>query len=137
MTRNRLYITLGIACVIGYAWLWSKFNQLSVIDSPEIGFCIFKKLTTIPCPSCGSTRSIISLIKGDWVQSMHWNPMGFIIISILIICPIWILIDLITTGNSLFKAYIQFEKHLKTKWIALTAIALILTNWGWNIYKGY
>ncbi|MDR0288245.1 MAG: DUF2752 domain-containing protein, partial [Clostridiales bacterium] len=32
--------------------------------------CPFDSLFGIPCPSCGSTRAIISLIKGDMVGYM-------------------------------------------------------------------
>ena len=137
MTKNRLYLTLGIACVLGYAWIWYNLNHLTIVNSSEIGFCILKRTTTFPCPSCGSTRSVISLIKGDIIQSLKWNPIGIIIVLFLVICPLWILTDSITKKNSLHKAYIKFETHLKTKWIAVSAIVLILVNWGWNIYKGY
>src|SRR4030067_1301132 len=37
--------------------------------------CVFKGLTGIPCPTCGSTRSVVSLSQGHVLGSFAENPL--------------------------------------------------------------
>ncbi len=48
------------------------------------GQCIIKKITGFPCPSCGVTRSLMSLVRLDFYESFYYHPLSiFIVISIL------------------------------------------------------
>lgn len=38
--------------------------------------CIFAKVLRVPCPGCGSTRSVICLLHGDLAGSAHMNPVA-------------------------------------------------------------
>lgn len=40
--------------------------------------CWFRRLTGIPCPTCGATRCAISLTHGDLVGAWRQNPLIFI-----------------------------------------------------------
>jgi len=135
MNRNKLYAFLSTACAIGYLWILITYNQ-SVSNNVELGVCLFKRITTIPCPSCGSTRSVLALLKGDLSAALVWNPFGLILVSVMLISPIWILFDLVTRQDTLFRAFINSEKFLKQKKVAILAISIVLLNWIWNIYKG-
>ena len=135
MRRNKLYVLLSTACAAGYIWLAITYNQL-VINSIEPGLCIFKRLTNIPCPSCGSTRSVLTLMKGDIQSGLFLNPFGIILMIIMIISPFWIFFDVVSRKETLLNAYIKTELFLKRKWIAIPAILLVFMNWIWNISKG-
>lgn len=135
MVRNKLYVLVSTACAAGYIWLFLNY-QRSVSDSIEPGVCLFKRLTGIPCPSCGSTRSVLSLLKGDFIGALISNPFGLIILSILILAPLWILYDIVLQKDSLLQVYNRTEIFLRRKWIALPLILLVILNWIWNIYKG-
>jgi hypothetical protein len=37
--------------------------------------CVFKGLTGIPCPTCGSTRSVVLLAHGDILHALAMNPL--------------------------------------------------------------
>jgi hypothetical protein len=126
---------MSTACAAGYIWLLITYNR-NVSNGGEPGVCIFKRITGIPCPSCGSTRSVLSLLKGDVLGALFWNPFGFILMAIMVISPIWILYDLIGKKETLFQVYTNSEKFLKRKWVAISAILIVLLNWIWNIYKG-
>jgi hypothetical protein len=134
MTRNRLYVFLSAACLAGYIWLVITYNK-TVLNNSELGVCLFKRLTTIPCPSCGSTRSVLSLLKGDIPASLHWNPFGMLIMAVLVVAPPWILIDMIFRKASLFQFFMEAERLLKRKPVAVAAVIIVLMNWIWNIYK--
>ena len=58
----------GIALVIlGAGWLRSVLSY-----APD---CVFKGLTGIPCPTCGSTRSVVHLSHGDILSAFTMNPL--------------------------------------------------------------
>jgi Protein of unknown function (DUF2752) len=135
MSRNKLYALLSTACAAGYIWLLITYYRSAANDG-ELGVCLFKRITSIPCPSCGSTRSVLALLKGDVIGALLWNPFGFILMTIMVISPIWILYDVIREKSTLFHAYLNSETILKRKWVAISVILIVLLNWIWNIQKG-
>ena len=78
LDRNKLYSILFIACIVGYIWLYfSLTNQITENNSVKV--CLIKYVTNIPCPSCGATRSVVSLIKGDFIGALNYNPIGYLV----------------------------------------------------------
>jgi len=135
MVRNKLYAILAAACAAGYTWLLLTYYR-NISNESDFGVCLFKQVTGIPCPSCGSTRSVLSLLRGDFAGALFWNPFGILIMLILIISPAWMIYDIVLRKESLYIFYNRSEQFFKRKWIAIPAITLVLLNWIWNIYKG-
>ncbi len=135
LNRNKLYSILFISCIAGYIWLYISLNN-TVTSSQAYDVCLIKHITNIPCPSCGSTRSIVSLTNGNFIEALHINPMGFIVAAIMFIAPLWILIDLATRRKTLFEFYQKIETYLKRPQYAIPLILLVIINWIWNIAKG-
>ena len=135
MVRNKLYAILAAACAAGYTWLLLTYYR-NISNESDFGVCLFKQVTGIPCPSCGSTRSVLSLLRGDFAGALFWNPFGILIMLILIISPAWMIYDIVLRKESLYIFYNRSEQFFKRKWIAVPAIFLVLLNWIWNIYKG-
>jgi hypothetical protein len=136
LTRNKLYLLILVACAAGYIWIAITFYFQADAKNETFGVCLFKHTTNIPCPSCGSTRSVISLLQGNWMGSLLINPLGFPIALLLLVAPLWILADYIRKSNSFFDFYIRTEIYLKKPWVAIPLVALVLLNWIWNISKG-
>lgn len=98
--------------------------------------CIIKTVTGLPCPSCGTTQSVIHILHGKWLQAAQLNPLGFLAIVLLIIVPLWILHDILRAKNGFYNFYRQCELLIKTKKAVLITFSfLIFANWIWNIYK--
>jgi hypothetical protein len=58
----------GIALLmLGVGWL-----QPMLSFAPD---CAFKGLTGIPCPTCGSTRSVVHLSHGEILSAFVMNPL--------------------------------------------------------------
>jgi hypothetical protein len=38
--------------------------------------CPFLKVTGLPCPGCGMTRSCLAMLRGNWAQVWRLNPFG-------------------------------------------------------------
>ena len=135
LDRNKLYLILLIACLAGYIWLYFSLTK-NITESKSFEVCLIKYVTNIPCPSCGSSRSIISLTKGDFSGALNFNPIGYLVAIIMLIAPIWIIADTIKRTNTLFDFYLKIETYLKKPKIAITLILLVIINWIWNITKG-
>ncbi|PKQ63973.1 hypothetical protein BZG02_08145 [Labilibaculum filiforme] len=135
VSRNRLYALLIGACLVGYLWLFLNLTNESEFLSKEVNVCLFKKVTSIPCPSCGSTRSVLSLLHGKIEQAFLFNPIGFLLFLIMMVSPIWICIDYLLKKDSFYHFYKQAERIIKQKAVAVPLIGLVLLNWIWNIYK--
>ncbi len=134
LTRNKLYAFMGLGSVAGISWLLFNYNTYRQNDG--ITVCIIKNVTGIPCPSCGSTRAVEALIHGHLLESIFWNPIGLLLTILVTVIPVWILIDIVRNQNSLSNFYQHIEVVLRQKKYAIPAIALLVANWVWNIYKG-
>jgi len=135
LNRNKLYNILLIACTAGYIWLYYCITNQE-IQTKSIDICFIKHLTNTPCPSCGSTRSVIALFQGKYKNSLMTNPLGIFLAIIMSIAPFWILFDKITKKNTLFNFYKKIEEILKKPRYAIPLIFLVIINWIWNITKG-
>lgn len=132
--RNKLYLFLLIACFIGYIWLFFLTTG-SLTENQSAEVCLIKHVTSIPCPSCGSTRSVISLTEGNFMVALKSNPMGYIVAFIMLVVPVWILMDIIFGKKSLLDCYQKTEKRIRNPKLAIPLIVLVVINWLWNITK--
>lgn len=135
MGRSRLYGLVIVACLTGWGWLGYYALSANAHETTEPDVCLIKSATGVPCPSCGTTRSVLAGIKGDWQAAFHWNPLGLILLPAMVIIPIWIIVDVVTGRAGFLKSYRNLESFLHRKWVYIPAIALMLANWIWNICK--
>ncbi len=133
MKKNHLYIFLISLSLVGYAWL--GWNVVEESTTPTT--CMFKTITHLPCPSCGTTRAMVLLVNGNMEASLLVNPFGVLLALAMVIVPLWILADMIRKNDSLFRFYVVAEGLLmNNKWVSVPATAAVLLNWFWNIAKG-
>lgn len=131
MSKRRLYGILFLAAASGLLWLAGAYYA---VDMP--GGCIVKHTTGIPCPSCGTTRSVVAILQGDVHAALVWNPLGIPVLLLLSVTPLWIGYDLIAGKATLMTGYRKAEAWFSRRWVAIPALLLIAANWFWNIYKG-
>jgi len=124
-----------MACLAGYIWVFISYQIRSSIPENQVDVCLIKKATSIPCPSCGSTRSINSILQGNFIEALLWNPFGFFILAIMVSLPLLLLFDITSKKDLTFQIYQRFETTFKQKKIAIPAFLLVIGNWAWNIYK--
>ena len=134
-SRNRLYGIILTACIAGYTWIYLSCLW-GIKGSHSVNMCFIKSITKIPCPSCGSTRSVLALINGRFLESLYLNPMGFLIAIIIFFAPIWIISDMVTKSSSFLMFYSKMERYLKKPAFSIPLILLVIINWIWNIKKG-
>jgi hypothetical protein len=135
LNRNKLYSIIFIACLAGYIWLYFNITK-NLTKEKQFEVCFVKHLTNIPCPSCGATRSVLSLTNGNFIEAFNLNPIGYVIAIIMFIAPLWIITDVVMKSKTLFYFYEKVEMYLKKPKFAIPLIFLVLINWIWNIIKG-
>ena len=134
MTKKNLHIFFACLSLAGYGWLgWSYGSGGS--SPPTV--CLFKAVTHLPCPSCGTTRALVLLAKGDLGDSVLFNPLGVVLALGLVIIPLWIIADTLRKTDSLFRWYGKAERLVAgNKWISVPAVVIVVINWLWSIEKG-
>ncbi len=132
MSKNKLYLIVLLACFSGYLYLLFTTNYS---EGGQISVCMIKNVTGYPCPSCGTTRAVHALYKGNLMGSISLNPFGIIVSIALLILPFWVGFDLATKKQTFYMAYNKMEGILKQKKNAIPLIILVVLNWIWNIYK--
>jgi hypothetical protein len=62
---------LGVALV----WLSTHFHH-------PVQLCLIKRLTGIPCPTCGFTRGALALLNGKFIQAWSYNPLLYLVLGL-------------------------------------------------------
>jgi hypothetical protein len=133
MSKNKLYLFIIVACLTGFSYLFYSINHSK---STSLNLCMVKNVTGYPCPSCGTTRAIQLLLKNNWMASIQMNPFGILVAMLMVVLPLWIVWDTIAKKETFFKWYKKTEAILRTKWLAVFLIILVILNWIWNVKKG-
>ena len=134
MVRSRLYSIIVIAGLAGFAWI--TYLHTREFNNNEPTVCMIKSITSFPCPSCGSSRSVMQIMEGNYFAAFKINPLGFLISFMLLVCPVWVLVDIVMKRSSFLRFYHAMESVIRIKWVTITMIVLVAANWIWNIMKG-
>ena len=78
--------------------------------------CPLKTVTGIPCPMCGMTRGVTSLVHGDFAHALLMNPASYVAVALALVL--------------LFQW--RTRKVVIPVWVIVTALGLM---WTWQIFK--
>lgn len=134
MPKRKLYILFLLLAFAGYSWLYLNYRH-ALVNNDHFTLCLFKNITGIPCPSCGITRSLVFLARGDISDAFYFNPLGILAAVALVTFPVWIMIDILLKKSSFYQFYQALEKFFRRRWVAIPAILTILIIWITNINK--
>ena len=93
--------------------------------------CQFKSYTGYPCPTCGTTRLVLSLYNLDIVSAFKYNPFMFLFGVFL---GLWSLTGFLPVFFK--KKLVVSVSERERKVIVLVLIALFLLNWIYLIAMG-
>jgi hypothetical protein len=134
MPRKKLYIFILLFAIAGYSWIILSHFLLKA-NKPLINVCLFRNVTGIPCPSCGTTHALLSIARGDFREAVRENILGYPAAGMLLVFPVWILTDLLLKKESFYRFYRRAEFFLRKRWAAYLALLLLLAIWGWNLFR--
>lgn len=95
---------------------------------PLAGFmpgCAFRALTGFPCPTCGTTRSLVHLSHARLLPSLAMNPLASMTLIVLILAFFYYAITLLFDFRRLRVSLSGPEKDR----IRIIAVAIVLLNW--------
>ena len=72
---------LGKHCVV-VAWIGLLVAAISPPHGYGVNVCWVAGATGLPCLGCGVTRSLSCGLRGLWLESWHYHPMGLPILAL-------------------------------------------------------
>lgn len=139
MKSQQKYFYIFLVSLLAISLLWVSINLFGLrgyLGLSNSSICIFKNITGYPCPSCGTTRSVVAILHGNFAEAYYWNVLGFIALISLMSLLVWLMYDFIKQKITFFNFYKMVEEKFKNKPFILILILLLLCNWAWTIQKG-
>jgi hypothetical protein len=118
-----IYAGLG---VLAGAAVW-----LLRLDRVPLTFCVFKGLTGLPCPTCGSTRALGRLFVLDFAGALAMNPFTTLVAVVL---AAWGIADLALLPRRQALG-LEMSPGLGHA-LRLLALVLFLANWVYLVAAG-
>lgn len=79
---SNIYVLLGAIFIIVLSRILSIEGSevvLPLLGGYKLpGICVFKEIFGIDCPTCGMTRSFISISRFDFKGAYNYNPISFL-----------------------------------------------------------
>ncbi len=101
------------------------------LDRIPVSLCLFKRMTGLPCATCGTTRALARLFRLDLAGALGLNPLATLGAFAV---ALWALLDLalLWRGRALSLDLAPAE----ARFLRLAAAALFLSNWAYVIAAG-
>jgi hypothetical protein len=113
---------------LAYLWLAAAASAVSLRPlwltiAPLLRPCIFRSLTGVPCPSCGTTRAAMAFLDGDIVAALAANPLAAVSGLIFVIgAPLAVLWAAARWPVPVLATPVP-------GWARVGAVALVAANW--------
>jgi hypothetical protein len=113
---------------LAYLWLAAAASALALRPlwlaiAPLLRPCIFRSLTGVPCPTCGTTRAATAFLGGNLISAFTANPlaaaMGLLFVVGAPLATLW----------AIAKWPIPVLPSPLPTWLRIGAVALIAANW--------
>jgi len=87
--------------------------------------CMFRWLTGWPCISCGLTRATLSLVRGQVVEALHYNPLGLLVELCFIGAALWGALSRLRG----WKRPLLYFSPKERQWLWRLGVVLVLLNY--------
>jgi hypothetical protein len=101
------------------------------LDRLPFAFCVFKGLTGLPCPTCGSTRALGRLFFLDFAGALAMNPLTTLV---AVVIAAWAVADLVLLPRR-SALELDVDKRLANP-LRMVALFLFLANWVYLLVAG-
>jgi len=117
-TERQLAMLWGAAAVSAIV-----LRPVWVAVAPSLGSCTFRRLTGIPCPTCGTTRTALALLDLDLGAAIVVNPLAALA-GVVFIVGGWLAVAWVVFRGPMPVSGLRWSRS----WTAAT-VAAILLNW--------
>ncbi len=94
--------------------------------------CVFRTITGLPCPTCGLTRTVIALSRGDLDRALFLNPLAAVACGAALLYLIYAA-AVLALRLPRFRPTISATGARRLRLAAVTVLGL---NWIWLIATG-
>jgi hypothetical protein len=98
----------------------------------QLPLCVFKILTGIPCPTCGLTRAVIALSRGDVGRALWMNPLAAVAGIAALAYLAYAAAVLVLRLPRLRPVVTPLDARV----LRVTAVTLFALNWAWLVFTG-
>jgi hypothetical protein len=91
-----------------------------------VPLCMFKRLFSLPCPGCGLTRSVSSVLHGDFLKSWSYHPLGIFFVTAALV----FVLNLVMPRRPASAVQRFFRKHNDPLEILLITFAAFFIGFG-------
>ena len=118
-----------VLAALAYASLGAAAVAASRRAGEEAALCVFKRLTGLPCPTCGFTRGLVHMGHCRVIDGWLCNPLLFSVLALLAAS----LLLRVAFGRA-----VSFGLGRRGRWLAAAlAAGAVLANWGYVlVYVG-
>jgi hypothetical protein len=120
-TPGRIEFGIIFGGIVLLALLAGRFLPVLVL-APA---CTFKALTGVPCPTCGSTRSIVYLSHGAFVSAFVMNPL---VAACAVIATLFFIYCFLTLAFDMPRIGVALSTNEKDS-LRLVIVLLLAINW--------
>ena len=125
---QRVKFPIRLLILLAFLFLARVLAVRSEGFSTGPSLCLFRNVTGLPCPFCGSTRSVGHILQGEFSAALQSNPLGYFGLAFLVVLFI---------SPSAIKGT---SDYLAKKWWILTqrnqiviTVGLIVLAWVMNL----
>jgi len=93
--------------------------------------CIFKKITSVPCPGCGLSRSFVLMSQLKLIEAIKMNISFLPLIIGMAVCFVCALIDMFSNKF----AIMRFNSIMNRKRFIVIVAILTALSWYYNIVR--
>lgn len=104
---------------------------MSVLPMRWLPHCGFAAWAHLPCPSCGTSRSLHLAMEGDWFNAFMMQPLFFTFSGIF---AVWLLYALLAAFFKWPSIRIQLESKAEILGALFWAAVLIAANWSYLLF---
>ncbi len=91
--------------------------------------CPWNKLTGLPCPGCGMTRSTFALLRGDFLESLRLNAFTWAILLFWLIVAIGITLPKNLRALLVARLGAWEDRSRWALWFLVILVIYTLTRW--------
>lgn len=85
--------------------------------------CPLRAMTGVPCPFCGMTTGVVSILRGDMAGAASANPISFP----FFVFAVGVLIE--RGGRLLFRRPLLVIRRPKPRFVAAVLLAFVVASW--------
>ena len=116
-----------LAALVLWLLLVFLFARARPADYTGPGLCLFRDITGVPCPTCGGTRMMVALGRGDVLAALQWNPLLLVAMAL---GAVWLFVRIALRRRIALTCSVPQRRAL---WII--AALLFVANWIWLIAR--